>query len=245
VQAGPLRGKIYGNQGSGEAGTAAKNKIGGFTVMRYACGQAMEGVDPVTILDDGDDLMLDVPPRYATRAIFRSWQRRLANLGLECKFEVVATDTEENRAEWGLRFCRAGLIHTSRGPYMCKDPIDALRTLTNYRRHFTPKELPNYLQTLSVGMQSLFGDVPVLGAVVDMLDVQADVDWSLMGDTGLEKHILRHRKHVPGLITEETRKSFFLTFGITPTEQINCENLLRGVRPLLCAALRNYVEDHG
>lgn len=244
VQAGPLRATIYGNQGSGEAGTALKNKIDALSLMAYACGPAMVGRDPVTILDDGDDLMLDVPERYASPANFRSWRRRLANLGMNVEFEVVVQDTPDNRALWGLRFCRAGVVETGRGPYMCKDPIDAVRTLTNFRRHFAPREIRDYLQTLAVGVKTLFGDVPILGAFAELYDLDGRVRWDYLCDGGLEKHLLRHRSKPVGHVTSESRQSFMLTFGVTPSEQVHCESVLRAAKPMLLAALHAY-EDHG
>lgn len=248
IQAGPLKGRIFGNRGSGTAGTSTGNKMVVLAALRYALGPAMRGAGGVKLFCDGDDTLIIVPRRYqptAEKDWVRSWVRRLSELGLETKVEQQIFDSPAAPACDHVRFCRAGVVDTSRGPFLCKKPLDALKVMTNIRRHFRGPRFMDYLQTLSVGCGDVYGDVPVLCALTDMFDVGGRKSQDLLDGAGMEYMISRHKSGKAGLIENNHRVSFFATWGVPPDDQIRCENALRAfgrelrelVRRPFCEAL--------
>jgi hypothetical protein len=226
VQAGPLSGKIFGNRGSGTAGTSTGNKLVVLAALHYALGKAMEGLRGVKLFCDGDDTLIVVPKRFQGMRWYKSWARRLSELGLETKIQQCVLDTPEHPAAETVRFCRAGVINTSRGWFLCKQPDDAVKVMTNFRRHFGGSEFCDYISTLSVGMKNVYGDVPILCKFADMFDVGGKYNKGLYDGAGMEYMISRHKSGGPGMITDEHRHSFFLTWGVTAHEQIACEAAL-------------------
>ncbi len=225
------RGAMFGNRGSGTAGTSTGNKIVVLAALRYALGPAMRGRSGVKLFCDGDDTLIIVPRRWQQRpdhagGWVSSWVSRLTKLGLETKVEQNILDEPAEPALPQVRFCRAGVIDTSRGKFLCKNPLDAIKVMTNFRRHFRGPQFRNYIQTLSVGMSNVYGDVPILHKFAEMFDVGGKFDAALYDSAGMEYMIQRHKSGTPGAIDERHRDSFFLTWGVTPSEQRACEALM-------------------
>jgi len=239
VQAGPLRAQLYGNRGSGTAGTSTGNKKIVLAALFYSLGPAARGHNAVKLFCDGDDTLIIVPREFQGDRWYRSWCRRMTELGLEMKLEQVLVDTPENPVTDDIRFCRAGIVETSRGPFLCKIPTDALKVATNFRRHFRGSRFRDYCQTLSVSYKGTFGDVPVLCELSGLFDIGGRVDRGLLESSGLE-YMMGKTCTEAGQISYKHRVSYWRTWGVTPEMQLQCEQALRELRdrlrPLLLAA---------
>ncbi len=232
-QAGPLSGRIYGNRGSGTAGTSTGNKKVVLAALLYAMGPAAKGKEGCTFLCDGDDTIIEVPQRFqellpnGESRWITSWVRRLAELGFTVKVEQLVTDNSVTEAPYETTFCRARVIETPRGPFLCKKPADAMKVATNFRRHFQGNRFRDYLQTLSVSMEGTYGDVPILCEMGRAFDVGGRVDTSLLETAGMEYMMSRTTTRAKDPISESHRLSFWRSFNITPTMQKHCETALR------------------
>lgn len=228
IQGGPVSARMYGNRGSGTAGTSAGNKMVVLSALHYALGPALHGANSCQLLCDGDDTLIFVPPVH--RPYVKSWVRRLTELGLQTKVEQEIENNGTDDQLSCVRFCRAGVINTQHGPFLCKKPDDMLKVATNIRRHFRGPRFKDYLATLGVGYSNAYGHVPIMGAVGEMFAIASPggkSDRALMENAGLEYMVQRqpHKTHQP--LTMEDRLSFHKTFGVTPQDQILCEMLLR------------------
>ncbi len=233
VQAGPLKAQIFGNRGSGTGGTSTGNKIVVLAAIKYCLGPAAQGKTGCKLYCDGDDTLIIVPRRWqgtnpATGIPWLdSWVKRFTHLGLLTKVEQLIPDTSEEAARDGIRFCRAGVIKTSRGWLLCKKPSDAMKVMTNFRRHFRGGRFADYLKTLSVGMNRVYGDVPILCRIQELFNLyEGSFDEQLYDSAGMEYMLQRHRKTEPGIISPQHRHSFWRTWGVTPVNQVACEQAL-------------------
>jgi hypothetical protein len=222
IRMGAVYAQVYGNRGSGTAGTSAGNKTVMLAALKYAMGPAFNVSD---FLSDGDDTEVWVPDTQLVHV--RSWVRRLAALGFVVKIDQLLTENDGTPIVDGLRFCRAGIIETSRGPLLCKDPLDALKVMTNFRRHFMGNQFKDYLQTLCVGINAVYGDVPILHKLAPLFDIGGKIDRTLCESSGIEYMMGRqHDIGIAGQITEDHRWSFYRTFGVPPAEQRSAESAL-------------------
>lgn len=233
IQGGPVSGRMYGNRGSGTAGTSSGNKVVVLSALHYALGPGLRGANSCQLFCDGDDTLIFVPPIH--RRWVDSWVRRLTELGLETKVEQEVENNGTDDQLAAIRFCRAGVIETQHGPFLCKKPDDMLKVATNIRRHFRGPRFRDYLATLGVGYSNAYGHVPIMGAVGEMFAIASPhgkVDTALMEGAGLEYMVKQQPSKLHGPITERDRASFHKTFGVTPAQQLLCEALLReeGVR---------------
>lgn len=238
-QAGPISGQLYGNRGSGTAGTSTGNKKVVLAALFYCLGPALIGKGSVKLFCDGDDTLIIVPKQWQGENNYKSWVRRMTELGLETKLEQVLVDTPEQPAVERVRFCRAGVIQTARGPLLCKVPQDAIKVATNFRRHFRGTRFRDYCQTLSVSYAGTYGDVPILCKLGPLFDVGGNVDLGLLESSGIE-YMMSKTTTTAGEITLDHRWSFYRTWGVSPNLQIQCEaaldELALKLRPLLVEA---------
>ncbi len=227
VQAGPLRAKIFGNRGSGTAGTSTGNKIVVLAALNYCLGPAMLGNNGVKLFCDGDDTLIIVPRQWQGQRWYDSWKRRLTELGLETKIEQLLHDTSACRAVDAVRFCRAGVVDTVQGPLLMKKPQDALKVMSNIRRHFRGKVLKNYLATLSVCLKNTYGEVPILCELWKAFDVGTAFDANLLESCGMEYMMAKTNKISTLQVSSEARTSFANTWGVPEDVQVSCELALR------------------
>jgi len=238
VQGGPVSAKLYGNRGSGTAGTSTGNKCVVLASIAYCLGPAFGGKNGVKLYCDGDDTLIVVPPRWQGEngRWVSSWVRRFTSLGLETKVQQSLVSSQEEMVA-RVRFCRAGVITTCSGPVLCKEPLDALCVFTNFRKHFRGTQFRDYLTTLSVGIRNTYADVPILNAFADFFDVGGRVNSSLYDSSGVEHMMHLHGGGAGEVVSPQARNSFYLTFGVSPTHQIHCEELIRNERYGLLHAL--------
>lgn len=243
VQAGPLSGKIYGNRGSGTAGTSTGNKKVMLSLLLYAMGPAAKGRQGCTFLCDGDDTLIFVPPKYhelladGRSRWITSWTRRMAELGYEVKLEQMVKDGPAVDAVHETTFCRARVINTPRGFTLCKKPADAMKVATNFRRHFRGTRFKDYCQTLSESFRGSYGDVPILCELHELFNVGGKVDKQLLENSGMEYMMQRTKTSPTKPIELSHRLSFHKAFGVTPTMQEKCEQALRELQPRFRAAI--------
>ncbi len=241
LQAGPLRGALYGNRGSGTAGTSTANKKVVLAALFYALGPAAVGRRGVKFFCDGDDTLIIVPRKFQTlpdgRSPYASWARRLSELGLDAEIQQVLVDSTDSPIINEIRFCRASIVETPRGPFLCKVPTDALKVATNFRRHFRGTRFADYCQTLSTSFFGTYGDVPVLCKLSGCFDVGGRVDTSLLENSGIEHMMQKTTSNPADDIDDNHRVSYMKTWGVTPTLQIACERALEELAPRLRAAI--------
>ncbi len=244
VQGGPVRARIYGNRGSGTAGTSTGNKVVVLSAIKYCLGPAFGGRDGVRLLCDGDDTLIFVPQRWRGEGDrwIRSWVRRFSELGLVTKVQQNI-DTSSVDPVGQVRFCRAGVISTAGGDFLCKEPFDALKVLTNFRKHFRGKRFVDYLQTMSVGIACTYSQVPILHCFADVFDVGGKVDRDLLDSAGFE-YMMSKQKMGKYTITQECRDSFCMTFGVSVADQLACEQALREEAQHFRSALHNYLTNN-
>lgn len=237
IESGPFKAQVYGNRGSGTAGTSTGNKKVVLAALFYALGPAAKGKGAVKFFCDGDDTLIIIPEKWQGDRWYRSWVRRMTELGLETKIEQLIVDNTLAPAEPQVRFCRAGVIDTARGPFLCKVPSDAVKVVTNFRRHFRGPYFRDYCATLSVGLRDTYGDVPILSALHRLVATSGSVDKGLLEQSGIEYMIQKTTDHCVGDITMSHRLSFHRTWGVTPGLQIQCEQALTELsfklRPML------------
>ncbi len=241
VQGGPVRAKIYGNRGSGTAGTSTGNKVVVLAAIAYCLGPAFGGKDGVRLLCDGDDTLIFVPEawRGENDRWIRSWVRRFSQLGLVTKVQQNI-DCSSSDPLGQIRFCRAGVIATTGGDFLCKEPFDALKVLTNFRKHFRGKRFPDYLQTMSVGISCTYSQVPILREFATVFDVGGRVDADLLDGAGFE-YMMGKQGRAHFTIDQAARDSFASTFGVSPADQIRCEQALREEAAFFKVAVRNHL----
>ncbi len=232
VQAKALYGRIFGNRGSGTAGTSSGNKMVVIAAILYALGPAMRGRNGCKLFCDGDDTLIIVPKEWQGERWVSSWCRRFTELGLETKVEQIIVDSPAVQAVDEVRFCRAGVIDTPRGPFLCKSPSDAIRVVTNLRRHFRGPQIRDYATTLAIGLRDTYGDVPVLKELWKWFDVGGHYNRLLYESSGLEYMLQKTTCRWQGTEPDHNhRMSFYRTFGMPPTVQIHCEQLLAYLAP--------------
>ncbi len=243
VQGGPVRAKIYGNRGSGTAGTSTGNKVVVLAAIAYCLGPAFSGKNGVKLLCDGDDTLIFVPQEWRgdDDRWIKSWVRRFTALGLETKVQQNICCSGGDPTPH-IRFCRAGVIDTAAGPFLCKEPFDALKVMTNFRKHFRGKRFPDYLQTMSVGIAGTYPHVPILHVFADLFDVGGRVDRDLLDGAGFEYMMSRQRTTSCG-VTPSARASFSATFGVSVVDQERCEQALREEIPHFRQALASYLHQ--
>lgn len=243
VQGGPVRAKIYGNRGSGTAGTSTGNKVVVLAAIAYCLGPAFGGGGGVKLLCDGDDTLIFVPKKWRGEndKWVKSWVRRFSALGLETKVQQKIRSEDGSSALSDIRFCRAGVIRTCGGPFLCKEPFDALKVLTNFRKHFQGTRFTDYLQTLSVGLKHTYSHVPVIAGYSQLFDVGGRVDRDMLDNAGFEYMMSRQKEDGTLHVTEDARHSFHETFGVSPSDQVRCELALLEEKQHLRLALTEYL----
>ncbi len=244
VESVSFRARIFGNRGSGTAGTSTANKIVVLASLFYALGPAMLGRGGVKLFCDGDDTLIIVPKKWQGarngQGWYSSWARRLTALGLETKVEQILFP-EDGDVVPRIRFCRASVIETSRGPFLCKIPSDVIKVATNIRRHFRGPYFRAYMSTLSVCLRQCYGDVPVLCELWRWFDLECTVNVSLLDNCGLE--YMMQKTHTLGSaddITPIHRASFAATFGLQPSVQQHFEHLIRSSSSEVVEALKRF-----
>jgi len=245
IQAGPLSAAIYGNRGSGTAGTSTGNKKVMLAALLYSMGPAAKGKTGCTFLCDGDDTLVFIPPRYqellpdGSSRWVRSWCRRMGELGFEVKLEQLVKDGPAVDAAYETTFCRARVVETPRGPFLCKKPADAMKVATNFRRHFRGTRFKDYCQTLSESFRGTYGDVPVLCELWKMFDVGGRVDKGLLEQSGMEYMMSLTKDKTPQTMDQNHRISFWRAFGLPPAMQMQCEQAIREFTPRFKLAVHN------
>lgn len=247
VQGGPVRAKIYGNRGSGTAGTSTGNKCVVLAAIAYCLGPAFGGTTGVKLLCDGDDTLIYVPRRWRGEndRWIQSWVRRFTALGLLTKVQQALDVDSGLGIVPKVRFCRAGVISTTGGPFLCKEPFDALKVLTNFRKHFRGKRFIDYLQTLSTGIRCTYSHVPVIHAFAAVFDVGGRVDRDMLDNAGFEYMMNRQKTDGTLRVDMQARHSFAETFGVTVGDQLRCEQALREEAAHFKSALREYLPHVG
>lgn len=244
VQGGPIKAKIFGNRGSGTAGTSAGNKCVVLAAISYCLGPAFGGRRGVKILCDGDDTIIVVPPHFRGEndRWIDSWVRRFRELGLETKVQQrIDYRTPDDLAS--LRFCRAGVIRTADGHLLCKEPLDAVKVMSNFRKHFRGPRFRDYLSTLSVGIAGCYSGVPILHCFGPLFNVGGKFDRELFDSSGFEYMMSHHAATSGTEVTQEARESFSATFKVTLDQQLQCEKAIMDEIPYFREALEAFLRE--
>jgi len=238
------RGVLKKNRASGTGGTSSGNKVVMLAALIASCGRSYESGD-VLFYCDGDDTLIFVSPaivatfddpdnKHGPCPLFRSWLRRMDQLGLEIVVENIAASASE------VVFCRSKIVETINGPQMVKIPSHAFITQACIVRHFKGPQFADYLATLREGFANMWAGVPVLGKLGNMFPAGRSNE-KLLSTNGIERWVRNsHGKHSK-TVTLMARRSFEQTFGYTPDEQIALEKIFDRIGVEMEVALPSFV----
>lgn len=112
---------------------------------------------------------------------------------------------------------------------LVKRPADAVKTLTNVRRHFRGPHRAAYLSTLREGYKLLWRGIPILSEAHRLFPGDGTFRHELLSSSGLDYCIsnLEDAKGRTFEVTDDARVSFENAFGLPPEVQTRVEELFR------------------
>jgi hypothetical protein len=210
-------GTVYtceGRKMSGEYNTSLGDSLVNFMILHAF----LDGIDAEVLLD-GDDSVVALSGKDMGKLDFRFFERA----GMDTKVEVVNDITE-------VRFCQCGVVKVAGRYRAVRDPIRVLSRGVYSVRRYSGRGWLKYLTAWGEAELAVFGGIPVLQEYALYLrrhgrgEKPAKLsDWSL--DRRKLEPFARHPRAFP--ITEETRASFYSTFGMSITEQVELEEYFR------------------
>lgn len=234
------KGRLIKNRASGTGGTSSGNKMVMLAALIFASIRSYNS-GHVEFYCDGDDTLIFVSPTIVATfddvdnkngpcPLFRSWLRRMSQLGLNIVVENIAACAAE------VMFCRSKIVETINGPTMVKIPDHAFVTQTCIVRHFKGPQFADYLATLREGFGNMWAGVPVLGKLGNMFPAgRANV--KLLSTNGIERWARNSHGKQLKIVTPQARQSFEETFGIPPDVQISLEERFDRIGIEMTAAL--------
>lgn len=204
-----------GGRMSGDMNTALGNCLLSASML-YAWAESV-GVTIRTVVD-GDDCVAFMEQRDVGRFMggLVPWY---AARGFPMKVETPAFRFED------VEFCQCHPVKYTEGWKLIRDPVKAVTQdhVWLERGGITHLEV---LQATGEGGVALCGDTPVLGSYYRMLRGRDKLSKRARRELHTENGWLRHFQGTfcgSNLVTDETRVSFALAFGILPSEQLQME----------------------
>jgi hypothetical protein len=222
-----------GTRASGDMNTGEGNCILMCTMIHRYCVEL--GLGWFDLANNGDDCVLFLR-RSDLKTVLSTFQGWFLDLGFEMELETTEQCLDGvARVMEHIRFCQASPVRCADGWVMVREPLvgcakDAMCLGTD-------DDLSHRHWVHAVGLcgLSLYADIPIYrGTYSRMVEVglPSNVKNSrLMGDMGLMRAGLKPR-FKDGLsvsITDETRVSFAIAFGIVPSRQLEIEGELKTV----------------
>jgi hypothetical protein len=219
---GSVRFSTFGGRKSGVPNTGGGNTLL-MCVMFLAYVRSI-GID-CEFVNDGDDcvLIMEQSDRVLVESTIANYFRRK---GFTMVIEKAVYDLER------IDFCQSSPVWTPQGYIMVRRPQTAMAKDTiSLCRFESERHWKRWSASVGECGMSLAGGIPVMQefyqAFVRISDGAHRFEQGPGG--GLER-LSRGMKRCYGEVAERTRYSFYVAFGITPSEQLAAERLYRNTR---------------
>lgn len=209
---GKVKYTVDGCRMSGDMNTS----MGNYLIMSSLCYAYCKEVGlSASLANCGDDCVLVLEKSDLGK--LSSLPEWFVRMGYTMKVEPPVYELEQ------VEFCQMHPVYTSRGWLMVRRPDTVLtKDCCVVRGGLTENRLGDWLGAQRAGGLSLAGDVPILGQFYQCFPEKA----SDMESDYAAPHKFRASQQY-GSISDDTRYSFWLAFGLTPDEQIAVEDELR------------------
>lgn len=218
---GTVKYTVGGNRMSGDMNTAVGNVLL-MCVMMFGFLEQL-GID-YEIINNGDDSLLIVE-ESSVKLVKDCIEEYFLPLGFEMKLESVS-DTLES-----CQFCQTRPVLTRNGYRMCRSMDAFSKDCVSIKPLPTPRATQKWLGAIGACGMALAGDLPIFSEFYRAFLRLAD-GYELKGDMLFECGMFSLAKGMdvqPGEVTEESRHSFFMAFGILPCVQRELEELYKSV----------------
>jgi hypothetical protein len=213
VEDGVIKFKVRGRRSSGDMNTAMGNVLLMCALVSEFCHDL--GILNYRLVNNGDDSVLLVPRRLVPLV-----QQHLAPWFLEMGFLMKmgpVVDVFER-----LSFCQTQPVLSSRGWIMCRDPRTVLAKDSVSIVPLPGPAAHKWATAVSDCGLALAGDLPVFGEFYGSLarfggGVRGFIDAPQL-ETGMI-HLSRGLKRPASVVSDDSRVSFYLAFGIDSTSQ--------------------------
>lgn len=230
---GVVRYVVEGCRMSGDMNTS----MGNYLIMSSLCYQYLKDVGcNASLANCGDDCVLVLEKSDLGK--LKSLPQWFTRMGYTMKVEPPVFELEK------VEFCQMHPVMTSRGYIMVRRPDTVMtKDCCVVRGGLTLKDLPGWLGSQRVGGLSLAGDVPILHQFYRCFP---EKDSDIASEYSAPHKFQAGQQY--GGVTEESRYSFWLAFGLTPDEQVAVEEELKefsftttmGPRRGPCASLLDF-----
>jgi len=209
---GKVQYSVEGCRMSGDMNTS----MGNYLIMSCLCYQYCQDVGlHASLANCGDDCVLIMEKSDLKK--LNSLGKWFTAMGYTMKVEKPVYSLEQ------VEFCQMHPVYTERGYIMVRRPDTVMtKDCCVVRGGMTPSRLEEWLGSQRKGGLSLAGDVPILGQFYRAFP---DVDTDMISDYAAPHKFQAGMQY--GSITEESRYSFWLAFGLTPDDQVAVEDELR------------------
>jgi len=219
---------VDGNRMSGDKNTAMGNCILCIMMLVLLCEHL--GVDNYDILDDGDDILWFLEDDDWSRLSSDEIIAKYRSFGMTAKVEAVTDLIEE------VLWCQGKPVEFEPGEYrMTRHPFKVMtNTLTSHTLFHDEKQRNDNVHSLGVAELALNQGVPILQEYAIALIRNspgakfrtAVLDrWKHLGEARRLGIKLQDQKAKP--VTLRTRNSYARAWGISVTEQLRIEEILR------------------
>lgn len=205
---GKLKYTVEGCRMSGDMNTS----MGNYLIMSCLIYQFCHDVGlTASLANCGDDCVLFLEKEDLGK--LKTLPAWFIKMGYSMKVEKPVYCLEE------VEFCQMHPVLTSRGYIMVRRPDTVLtKDCCVVRGNMTSSKLEDWLGSQRVGGLSLAGDVPVLAAFYKCFPQK---DSSMLSDYSAPHKFQAGQQY--GGVTEESRYSFWLAYGLTPDDQLAIE----------------------
>lgn len=208
---GKVKYTVDGCRMSGDMNTS----MGNYLIMSSLCYAYCQEVGlKAELANCGDDCVLFMEKTDLGK--LSSLPEWFTKMGYTMKVEPPVYHLEE------IEFCQMHPVHTSRGWIMVRRPDTVVtKDCCVVRGGMTMSKLADWLGSQRVGGLSLAGDVPVLSTFYRCFPERAS---DMVSDYAAPHKFQASQQY--GSVTEESRYSFWLAFGLTPDDQVALEEEL-------------------
>lgn len=208
---GKIKYQVEGCRMSGDMNTS----MGNYLIMSSLCYAFCQqvGLD-AELMNCGDDCVLIFESTDLSK--LKTLPNWFVKMGYTMKVEKPVSIMEE------VEFCQMHPVRTSRGWVMVRRPDTVMtKDCCVVRGGMTVQKLQDWLGAQRDGGLALAGDVPILAAFYKAFPAKQS---SMVSDYAAPHKFKAGKQY--GSITEESRYSFWLAFGLTPDDQLAVEEEL-------------------
>jgi len=217
---GKLNYEVRGRRFSGDMNTA----LGNCLIMCAMVASYCEGRGIVfDLVNNGDDcvVFMEAGDEETFRDGLDSW---FLELGFRMTVEATARSLER------VEFCQMRPIAIDGGHRMVRDPRVAMEKDTMCcRRVHTASEYFEWQRGVARGGLVTCDGIPIMSSFYAALDTPGVVRDHMLEDSGMRR-LSRRMVYKARPVSDDTRHSFFLAFGIPPDTQVAIEEELASVQ---------------